>query len=203
MAELAREVGGVALRRPALDEPRRERQGVSIRVLPGEARFSLRLPLGAVDGAGEIGGFQLGMPINRYSTRERRWSARLGPNEWLIGGPEADASAIECSVEAALVGQIHALTEISHRNVAVEVAGSEAAAVLNAGCALDLSPKAFPAESATRTLFGKAEIVLMKPTSEPAFRVECWRSFARYVHDFLLEAARDCPALPDPGEHAR
>jgi len=45
-------------------------------------------------------------------------------------------------------------------------------------------------------LLGKAEIVLIRPASEPSFRVECWRSFARYVHDFLCEAARDCPALP-------
>jgi sarcosine oxidase, subunit gamma len=38
---------------------------------------------------------------------------------------------------------------------------------------------------------------LIRPGAEPAFRLECWRSFARYVHDFLIEAARDCPPLGD------
>src|SRR6202011_734095 len=102
--------------------------------------------------AGVVAGFQLGLAINRYAADGERWAARLGPNEWLIGGPEADRAAIAGEVEAALRGQSHALVEVSNRNVAIEAAGVEAAAILNAGCPLDLSDAAFPAGSATRTL---------------------------------------------------
>ncbi len=42
----------------------------------------------------------------------------------------------------------------------------------------------------TRTLFGKAEIVLIR-TDETAYRLECWRSYATYVQGFLAEAARE------------
>jgi len=189
MAEL-----GAAARRPALDVRPLQRRGVSIRLLPPEARFSLRLPMAAAPAAGEAAGFMLGMAVNRCAQKDARWSARLGPNEWLIGGPENEGEAAANAVEAALAGAVHALTDISHRHVAFEIAGPEAASVINSGCPLDLSDQAFPAGAATRSLLGKAEIVLMRPGSAPSFRLECWRSFAEYVHAFLAEAARDCPA---------
>jgi sarcosine oxidase subunit gamma len=195
MAEVAREIGTVARRRYALNEATRARQGVSIQILPAQARFSLRLALGPAQEEREVAGFQLGMQVNNYTANSDRWSARLGPNEWLIGGAEAQTEAIAIEVEAALDGQIHGLTDVSHRNVAIEASGIGAADVLNADCPLDLSIKAFPGGSATRTLLGKAEIVLIRPGAEPVFRVECWRSFARYVHGFLVEAARDFPPL--------
>ena len=185
----------IAARRPAVDAPPQARQGVAIRALPPQARFSLRLPMRAAAAAADVAGFALAMPINRYRESGARWSARLGPSEWLIGGPEADGEAMAAEFAAALAGSVHGLTEVSHRNVAFEVSGLEAAAILNAGCPLDLSTAAFPAGSATRTLLGKAEIVLIRPGEAPAFRVECWRSFATYVHGFLVEAARDCPPL--------
>jgi sarcosine oxidase subunit gamma len=171
------------------------RQGVAIRTLPPESRFSLRLPMRAIAAAGEIAGFQLALAINRCTQNGARWSARLGPNEWLIGGPAADGAAIDREVEAALAGQVHALSDISHRHVAIEISGAEAPAILNAGCPLDLSAEAFPPGAATRTLLGKAEIVLMRPAEASAFRVECWRSFADYINGFLVESARDCPPL--------
>jgi sarcosine oxidase subunit gamma len=62
--------------------------------------------------------------------------------------------------------------------------------VLNGGCPLDLDPSAFPAGAATRTVFGKAEIVLLREADD-RFRVECWRSFSDYVFGLLEAAARD------------
>lgn len=180
-----------ARRRFALDTPPFLRRGVAIRMLPPEARYALRLPMAVAARAGAVAGFELGLRINGWAATGHRWAARLGPNEWLIGGPEAAGEAIAAEVEAALAGQVHALAEVSHRNVAFEVAGEEAANALNAGCPLDLSVAAFPGGSASRTLLGKAEIVLMRPGAAPVFRVECWRSFASYVHGFLVEAARD------------
>jgi sarcosine oxidase subunit gamma len=49
----------------------------------------------------------------------------------------------------------------------------------------------------TRTLLGKAEIILSKCDDAPTFEIECARSFAAYVRDFLHDAARQyrTPAL--------
>ena len=165
--------------------------GISIRSLPGEARFSLRLNEAAAKAVGEAAGFRLDIALNSRAGAAERSAARLGPNEWLLIGTEGDAEIIPGQIEAALAGHFHTLVDIGHRNVAIEVSGRHAAEVLNSGCPLDLDASAFPTGTATRTLMGKAEIVLMRLDDGPTYRVECWRSFAQYVLGFLNEAARE------------
>lgn len=124
-----------------------------------------------------VAGLRFDLRIGRCATCDDRYLLRLGPDEWMIIGPEADTDAMTAQVEAALADRVHAVVDISHRNVGLGVSGPHAAEILNAGCPLDLHPSVFPAGSATRTLLGKAEIVLVRPREEPLFRVECWRSF--------------------------
>lgn len=161
--------------------------GVSVRPAGAEARFSLRARL-AAGTAPKLAGLALDAPINTVGTDGEVWLARLGPDEWLVGGPEADADLLQGRIHEALAGLPHSLVDVSHRNVGIDVSGRQAAAVLNAGCPLDLSETAFPPGSATCTLLGKAEIVLIRATAAPLYRVECWRSFSTYVHGFLNEA---------------
>ena len=52
---------------------------------------------------------------------------------------------------------------------------------------------AFPVGMCTRTVLAKADVVLWR-RAEDWFRLECWRSFAPYVTDFLRQAAEDCDA---------
>jgi sarcosine oxidase, subunit gamma len=162
-----------------------------IRPLPGAARFSLRLREEDAADTAEAAGFRVDQRLNSFAARGERLSLRLGPNEWLLIGPEADGEAIAAEIAATLGERFHSLVDIGHRNVAIEVRGAHAADVINAGCPLDLSGASFPTGAATRTILGKAEIVLLRQDDTPTYRVECWRSFATYVHDFLAEAARD------------
>jgi sarcosine oxidase subunit gamma len=46
-------------------------------------------------------------------------------------------------------------------------------------------------------LLGKAEIILSRPSDATAFEIECARSYAAYVRDFLIEAARGHRAVGD------
>ena len=170
---------------------------VSVRPLPAAARFSLRLDPAAAQTLGTIAGFSLEVPINRCAVSGGRIAARLGPNEWMLLVLEYDEEAIAAKIDAALAGRFYTLVDIGHGTAAFEVSGRHAPDVLNSGCPLDLAPKSFPTGSATRTLLGKAEIILMRFDDAPVYRVECWRSYARYVHDFLLEAARAFEAPPD------
>jgi heterotetrameric sarcosine oxidase gamma subunit len=80
--------------------------------------------------------------------------------------------------------------DVSHRDTSLAVSGPRAAWVINAYCALDLHPSAFPVGMCTRTVFGKAEIVLWR-TSPETFRIEVARSFAPYVWTCLEEARRE------------
>ena len=145
------------------------------------ARWSLR-----IREALPVDGVALELPVNRASRVEGRLCARLGPDEWLLCAPEGAAPTCD-----ALEGRHHSLVDVSHGYAAFAIEGDAAHLVLAAGCPLDLDPTVFTAGSATRTLLGKAEIVLWRIDAAPAFRVECARTFAPYVQAFLQEAARE------------
>lgn len=187
------EVARIARRQgPLVARPRTRvaGEGITISVLEPMTRFSLRLrPTGTtVEPVEPVAGFPLDQPINGFRATGERWSVRLGPDEWLVGAPADHLEIVEAEMERALHDLPHALVDVSHRNVGLEIEGCSAADALNAGCPLDLGDRAFPAGTATRTLLGKAEIVLIRPGAEPTYRVETWRSFATYVHGFLHEA---------------
>ena len=163
----------------------------TIAALPLAARFVLQLDPAADAGAlGPVAGFDLSGPLNTVRGTGDRLAARLGPYEWLLIGPEAETEALQGAISDGLGGTFHSLVDVSHRNAAIALSGPAVADVLNAGCPLDLAESAFPKGSATRTILGKAEIALMRPEGSEAWRLECWRSFAPYVHAFLTEAAR-------------
>ena len=114
----------------------------------------------------------------------------LGPDEWLLLASEGDAATLAETLEAALAGVPHSLVDISHRNAGFVVTGDHAPAVLNVGCPLDLDVSAFPVGMCTRTVLGKAEVMLWRQAPQ-RFHLEVWRSFAPYVLGFLAQAAED------------
>ena len=159
---------------------------------PAAARFILRggeavrVACGMVFGAeppSELG------PAGEGAGRAALW---LGPDEWLLIADGADAADIGGVLESVLEGTAHSLVDVSHRQLGLVASGPAAARVLNAGCPLDLDPRAFPVGFATRTLFDKIEIVLWR-RAEASFHVEVWRSFAPYLAGSLDEAARGAP----------
>ncbi len=172
---------------------------VTIRARPSEGRIVLRLSPEIATSYERLAGMNFSMPINRASFGDGRIAARLGPDEWLFIGHEADTAAVLSEAADQLSAHHHALIDIGHRNIAIEISGRAAAGVLNAGCPLDLNDDHFPPGHSTRTLLGKAEVVLIRLSdtidttgnSDPRYRVECWRSFGQYLHRFLIEAAQE------------
>ena len=120
----------------------------------------------------------------------------MGPDEYLLidMGPLAVAPVatppVAALLETALGSLPHALVDVSHRQIAFEVRGKHAAAILNGGCPLDLDLAEFPVGMCTRTLCGKADILLWR-TGADIFHVEVWRSFSEYLVALLMEVARD------------
>ncbi len=158
------------------------------------ARFSLRLAFDQAVKLGTAGGMTLDTPINTCRAAGGRLSARLGPDEWLLIGTDAQSSNLELEISAGLGSTFFSLVDIGHRDIAIAVGGPHAAEIINGGCALDLDDASFPAGTATRTLFGKAGIVLIRAGVDRAYRVECARSFAPYIFGLLKEIAREFTA---------
>jgi sarcosine oxidase, subunit gamma len=155
----------------------------ALRVLPPTARYVLRGPETVRAAAGAALGVEVPASACRASVSGTKAALWLGPDEWLLLVPPQDADALS----AALAGHAHSLVDVGHRQAAFEVHGPDAAALLAAGCPLDLDPGAFPVGMCTRTMLAKAEVILWR-TGPQVFRLEVWRSFAAYVGLFLAEA---------------
>jgi sarcosine oxidase subunit gamma len=161
-----------------------------VRRLPPAARFSLRGQTPVMSAAGTALGLNISDVACRSATNGSRSALWLGPDEQLVSTTVADGPMVTEQLQAALQGQPHSLVDISHRQFAFEVTGNEAHTALNGGCPLDLDLAAFPVGMCTRTILGKADIVLWR-TGDHTFHVEVWRSFADYVSRFLAECSRD------------
>lgn len=163
--------------------------GDMLRPLPPATRYILR----AAEPARVAAERAFGVPVPALACRAAAAGERaalwLGPDEWLLLAPEAEAGAVAPALDAALGSLPHSLVDVSHRQIACSVCGPQAATLLSAGCPLDLDARAFPVDMCTRTVLAKAEVVLWR-TGAQAFRLEVWRSFAAYVSQFLAEAAR-------------
>jgi sarcosine oxidase subunit gamma len=163
---------------------------VTIAMLPEAARFSVRGDGSAAAALGYAFGLDVPQDPCRSATAGDRTALWLGPDEWLLLAPDGEAEALTATLSEALRSTPGSVVDISDRQVAIAVTGAKAAEALNAFNALDLDESAFPVGMCTRTLFGKAEIVLWR-TAPDAFHVEVWRSFAPYVLGCLDEARRE------------
>ncbi len=114
----------------------------------------------------------------------------LGPDERLLLAPADQRLTLIAAIAATLAGQAHSLVDISHRQVAFALHGSEAVRLLNAQCPLELTLAAFPVGMCTRTIYAKSEIVLWR-TATDRFHIEVWRSFAPYMVTLLQDVARE------------
>jgi sarcosine oxidase subunit gamma len=162
----------------------------AVRLLPPASRYVLRGAPDVMAAAGAAIGLKISHMACRSASQGARAALWLGPDEQLLLAPVADGEAMAGQLRAALAALPHSLVDVSHRQIAIEVGGSLAQTVLNAGCPLDLHSPSFPPGMCTRTVLGKADIVLWR-TGAAMFHVEVWRSFADYVSRFLAEAARE------------
>jgi sarcosine oxidase subunit gamma len=164
--------------------------GHVVTLLAPAARFVLRGDAAVMRVAGAIiGAMPSAVACRAVSGQE--WSALWqGPDEQLLLGPVKWQAGFEAALETALLELPHSLVDVSHRQVGIELAGPQAATLLNAACPLDLDLAAFPAGMVTRTVFAKAEITLWRKAPEH-FHIEVWRSYADYLCALLNVAAEN------------
>jgi len=160
----------------------------TVRLTPAApaSRISLRAPADSVAALSKALGLDLPVKPKTSARSDKRAALWLGPDEWLV----IDESGADLLAAAASASVLHSAVDVSHRNTAVIVSGPGAETTLSGGCPQNLSLETFPAGACSRTLFGKAEVVLLRTDAE-TFRVEVWRSFSTYVFGLLAEAAED------------
>lgn len=141
-----------------------------------------------------VAAFGVSLPLEacRAAVVAERAALWLGPDEWLLivegsGAEDGRAEELFAGLEQALAAIPHSLVDVSHRNVALKLSGPKAAAAINTACPLDMSLAAFPVGMCTRTIFGKAEVIIWR-TGADQFHLETWRSFGAYLWGLIGEA---------------
>jgi sarcosine oxidase subunit gamma len=157
-------------------------------------RLVLRAGPRGIEALGRALGSALTGRINTATVAEGCTALRLGPDEWLLlADPESDPW-LAARIADAAKGVAISVVDVSQRNAGIEVDGPLVEAILAAGCPLPLDLEAFPVGRATRTIFGKAEIVLWRRETT-RFQLEVARSFAPYVVGLLDVAIDDEAAI--------
>ena len=128
--------------------------------------------------------------INRAAGDVDDRTLRLGLDEYLLLMPRAAMSPAAIRLRHALADHHHAVVDLSGRFTVLEIQGTAVRQTLAAACPLDLHDSAFGIGAATRTVLGKAEIILDRLAAD-RYRLVVNRSFAPYAEALLRTAARE------------
>ena len=163
---------------------------VDLRADPGDVAVMERLRAGL--------GLALPQIPNTTSSGGDRSALWLGPDEWLVTGPEDQQELIEGALRSALSDAPGAVTDVSANRTVVELRGPLARDVLATGCPVDLHPRVFGPGRCAQTLLGKAQVIVQLAEPTPAFWIYVRSSFAGYVADWVLDAvAGEMAVKPD------
>lgn len=116
----------------------------------------------------------------------------LGPDEWLLVGPEGGAESIQVALSEALEDEHGAVVDVSAHRTIIAVSGPSSRELLAKGCALDLHRRAFGPDQCAQTSLARAGVVLLCRDAElPSYWIFVRASFARYLADWLADAAAE------------
>jgi sarcosine oxidase subunit gamma len=166
---------------------------VKLREEPFVAMVNLRVdPDGpAASRASELLGLELPITPSTYASTATLTAIWMGPDEWLIAAGTQSGAALEERLRAA-VGEHGAAIDVSAQRTTLRLNGPDARDVLAKGCSLDLHPTVFRKGTAAQTMLGQAGVVLIAlddAGTDSGILVRS--SFARYLADWLLDAAEE------------
>ncbi len=158
--------------------------GVTITELAPTTRIVLRLADPAA-----APGLDLPTKIGARSAEGPRTALCLGPDEWLVEAPEAEADALGATL-AAITAPFSAVA-VSDREITYRLEGPAVLDLLATGCPRDLAR--MPVGSGARTLFDSVQVVLTREADD-CFHLTVWRSFAPHVRAILDLVTRELAA---------
>ncbi|WP_084350968.1 sarcosine oxidase subunit gamma [Millisia brevis] len=114
--------------------------------------------------------------------------AWLGPQEWLVVREDIAPWIAEAELVAA-IGDAGAVVDTSGQRTILEISGPAARTVLMMGSSIDLHPDVFGSDRVVQTDLARANVILYRTADPDTFRVLVRASFARYLADWLADAA--------------
>jgi len=136
-----------------------------------------------------IAGVPLPMQPNKVASMRELRTLWLGPDEWLVTAPERGTPDLLGRLSGGLTARHAAVLDLSAGRAAIEISGPRARELLEKGCGLDLHPRAFGPGDCAQTLFAKLPVILDQISAAPFYRLFVRRSAARWLCDWLIDAA--------------
>ncbi len=114
------------------------------------------------------------------------------PGEWTLVGPESACwAAVSAAIDQTSDTAAHVI-DITHGRVLLAVAGAAASSALEKVCSLDWSDEMMPDGAVTSASVAKVTCdVIRHDGDEPTYWISADRSFGRYLHDALIDAAAE------------
>jgi sarcosine oxidase subunit gamma len=142
--------------------------------------------------AAEVLGLELPTTASTYAKSADTTVIWQGPDEWLVTGTALSGPELEARLREAVAAHGGAAVDVSGQRTTLSLSGSHSRDVLAKGCALDLHPQTFGDGTAAETKLGQAGVILLAVNgSGDDYRILVRSSFARYLADWLLDAAQE------------
>jgi sarcosine oxidase subunit gamma len=166
---------------------------LSIRELPFASQVNLRANPTDTDLMQRLAsalGFTLPVVPNSVTSGEERRALWLGPDEWLVVGPDSEQQALEQALRNSLGDALGSIVDVSGNRTVIEIRGEKLRDLLAHGVSMDLDACSFSPDHCAQTLLAKAQVILER-REESAFHLYARTSFASYVADWLLDATSE------------
>lgn len=134
-------------------------------------------------------GFGPPLTPNTVASSGDRRALWLGPDEWLIVGPLDQSAAIQQALRDGLADASASMVDVSANRAVLLLEGARVRALLSRGVAIDLDPRAFTLARCAQTWLAKSQVIIERRGRDDAFQIYFRCSYARYLADWLLDAA--------------
>jgi sarcosine oxidase, subunit gamma len=142
--------------------------------------------------AADLLGVELPTTASSYAKNGETTVIWQGPDEWLVTGTALAGPELEARLREAVAEHGGAAADVSGQRTTLRLSGSHSRDVLAKGCSLDLHPRAFAEGTAAETMLSQAGVILLAVNgSGDDYRILVRSTFARYLADWLLDAAEE------------
>jgi sarcosine oxidase, subunit gamma len=132
-------------------------------------------------------GFALPVAPNTTTSHDDRRALWLGPDEWLVVGPDGQQEILGQALRDGLNGAVGSIVDVSANRTMLEVGGRNARELLSHGVPIDLDARTFGPGRCAQTLLAKAQVVIERHHDE-LFHLYVRSSFVHYAAEWLLDA---------------
>ena len=170
---------------------------VEVARLPDAMLITVRCAAAGLDLTGLPAGLAFPRQANRFAARGSTRILWIGPDDWMIVDERPETPDLLFALEKAFAGQHAAVIDVSGNRVRFRISGSDARALMQRACALDLDPPHFAVGHCAGTLVARTQALVMQVDDAPSYELLVRRSFAAYLADWLVTAARGLEPLTD------